>query len=488
MGDIYFTSNPSDFAKLEGLYVSERKPPGFIRGIDLSTVGLAGKCVRGPLTPQLITSSGDFENIYGTRDYGAGGAIRGGVWAAMLNKPFGSVVVRRVAASDATVASHIFSDVTPTAICTISASSVGAWGLGVTVGIETASDADANHFNIRASYLGREVVYKNIDLHGGADNSAVVIGSDPARFITLTKTVDGRPLNASSLLSTGGSDGTLAVADYNTALDDLAVYPGVGVVAITDIVPTVATMYAHLVTIASTVADRIFLTWAHAHGNTRAQEITAQAAAITTGSDRIWWCYNSPYTVDPRVSAEIQTGPDIWLASILSQIDIDVHPGAFETEAMLSGVTRLTNTSLSRGDLVALKAAGISTLERLANGFQFRSVVTTEVATPGLQEGTRRRMADFLQLSAANRLRSYVKQKNTPEIRALMAGELTAFSRQLQRASRVVADFEIDQKSVNNDTNRAAGEEHLLWRVKLVSHMLALVLETEISTGTLIAH
>jgi phage tail sheath protein FI len=112
-------------------------------------------------------------------------------------------------------------------------------------------------------------------------------------------------------------------------------------------------------------------------------------------------------------------------------------------------------------------------------------VVTTNL-NPGLTELSRRRMADYLQLSAASRLRYYVKQKNTPEIRNAMLAELMAFSRQLQKAGRVIEEFEIEVDTVNTDAQRAAGEEHILWRVRLIGHILALVLETEIATGTVI--
>src|SRR5262245_59775097 len=99
MPDIFFTTNPSEFSKLEGLYISERKPPGFITGRDLSTTGLAGRCVRGPTNPQIITNPGAFTDIYGSRDQGSGGTLIGQVWAALLNKAFGRLVVRRVVAS-----------------------------------------------------------------------------------------------------------------------------------------------------------------------------------------------------------------------------------------------------------------------------------------------------------------------------------------------------------------------------------------------------
>jgi hypothetical protein len=67
-----------------------------------------------------------------------------------------------------------------------------------------------------------------------------------------------------------------------------------------------------------------------------------------------------------------------------------------------------------------------------------------------------------------------------------MAGEITGFSQGLKDKQRVVEDYEIDQESVNNATQRGRGEEHLLWRVRLISHMLSLVFETDISTGTVI--
>ena len=67
-----------------------------------------------------------------------------------------------------------------------------------------------------------------------------------------------------------------------------------------------------------------------------------------------------------------------------------------------------------------------------------------------------------------------------------MAGELVAFSADLKDQSRIVEDFEVDSESVNTPNQRAQGEEHLLWRVRLIGHILALVLETEIATGTLI--
>lgn len=516
MSDVYFTTNPSDFSKLEGLYVAERGPTGFIRGADLSTTGLAAACVRGPSTPQTITSPGRFLDIYDGRDFGSGGAIVGQAWAALLNKQFGTLVIRRVIAANAVVASFTLETATGgagTPVLRVDASSAGAWGNLVGVSTVAASDGIGTHFDLITQYKGKQIRYPNLNINTALDdNTAIVVGSDVARYVTLTKLANGRPVNSTAstdgadangfilLGQTGiagftgvaGSDGALAVGDYNSGVNDLAGVPGISVVMVPEIVAgSAATFHSNLVTLTTTVADRIFLTWAQVHGQSVATEITQIGTQITTRSDRIVWCYNSAFTIDPTTSLEIQQGPHVWMGSILSQVDVDIHAGSSQTKMLLAGITRVTNTTLTRLDLISLKNAGISTLEMNRGGFQFRSALTTSLA-PGRTELARRRMADFLQLSASDRLASYVKGKNTPEERTGMAAELTAFSKQLMRSKRVIADdgpnsgFSIDQVSVNTPQQRQQGEEHLLWRVDLIGHMLSVVFETDISTGNVI--
>lgn len=508
MGDIYFTTNPAEFQQLEGLYISERKPPGFIRGADLSMVGFAGRCVRGPDAPQVIATSGEFLDIYGGRDQGSGGALLGNVWSALLNKPFGTFSVRRVRASDSVKASFTLEAAAGgagTPVLRVDASSFGAWGNLVGISVVAATDGNSNHFDLITQYLGKQIRLRNLDITTGNDNTAIVVGSDAARYVDLAKLADGRPVNnaattdgadangflllgqtVASYTSVAGAEGTLAVGDYNTGVNDLAAFPDVAIALVPEIVAGAsATFHSNLVTLAATVADRIFLTWSQVHGQSASTEITQINTQITTRSDRIVWAYNSLYTIDPQNQQEIQTAPHVWLACIMSQTDIDIHPGCADAVKFLAGATRVTNTTLQRPDLKLLKAAGISTVEKNKRGFQFHSVVTTSLDS-GRQELTRRRMCDFLQISAGERLAFYVKGKNTPEIRASMSGELTGFSQGLMDKTRVVEDYEIDQESVNTPAQRGQGEEHILWRVRLIGHILALVLETDISTGTVI--
>lgn len=510
MGDVYFTTNPAEFSQLEGLYVSEREPAGMIRGKDLGTVSMAGKAVRGPDAPQIITSAGQFVDTYGERDYGSGGTLIGEMWKALLNKPFGTLVCRRVRAADAVKASFTMETAGGgggTPVLRADASSVGFWGNGVGLLVEDATDGDADHFNLTVTWLGKSTLYQNMDISAtGVDNTLELLGGDVTNLITLTKLADGRPCNTSAIAeadaddyiylgmtaagftTVAGAEGTLVVGDYVDGLEDIAGFPNVAVCMVPEAVTgSAATFHSAMVTLAANAHDRIFLTWAQAHGQTVAAEAAQVGTQITTRSDRIVWCYNSPYTLDPKTDAEVQTAPHVWMAAILSQIDVDIHAGAFETVALLAGITRVTNTALTRADLKTLREAGICQLEGVPDGFQFRSAVTTSLVE-GKTELARRRACDYLQLSAASRLRYYVKRKNTATNRSLAAGELTAFSDDLRDRERVIEDYEIDQNSVNTPTQRARGEEHILWRVRLIGHILALVLETDISTGTIIEH
>lgn len=489
--DVFFTTNPSEFTKLEGLYINEKNPPGFIRGADLSVLGIGGVTVRGPSTPQTITSTQRFLDIYGGRDYGtAGGVLINEVWRSMLNKALGTIVVRRVVAADAIVGSkNLLATATP--IVRADATSAGAWAAaannGPTIAIEAASNANALHFNARVSYLGKETVYQNLNVQAGFDNLDEVVGLDVANPIRLVKLADGRPdtAAASALNTVVGTNGTLVGADYNAALTDLAVTQGPSIVVMAGASISQSTLNGTIQTQAALVADRIFLTWSGIHGQVPATEITSKSTHITTPSDRIVWCYNSPYTIDPETGLEIQVPPHEWMMSILNQNDVDIHPGAAQTTAQTAGIRRLTSEVLTRADLILLRNAGICTLEKLPSGIQFRSGITTTLEA-GKTEITRRRSTDFLQLSASDRLRYFVKAKNTVEVRAQMGGELVAFSQSLKDAGRIVEDFAVDQLSVNSDSQRAQGVEKILWRVRLIGHILHLVLETEIGTGVVI--
>lgn len=506
---VYFNTNPAEWTRVEGLYISERKNPGLIQGVSLSLPAIAGKCVRGPSAPMKITSIARFLEVFGGRDVANDETfpLYGEVWRASINKPMGAMVVRRVYASDAAIASidlETLANGSGTAVLRVAASSPGTWPMGsrLKTKVEAPSGGVSGKFNLRVSYLGEEVVYADLDIRTGTDNLLAVVGEDEGNWVVLTKLADGTPittgmsgLDSGGFIDVGetvgsfsnvvGTDGTVAAADYVSGLTDINAFKGVGITLVAEASPTHATLQAAIVAQAPTLSDRVQLAWSGIHGQAVATEITSKTTAITTTSDRIIWCYNSAKMLDPSTALLIDSMPHHWMAAILAQTDVDVHPGCDDTKKANASISKLRNESLSRADLIALREAGICALERDDDGFAFHSGVCTDNTATVQSEITTRRQRDFLQLSAAARVKSYVKTPSSVTRRRLMVGEIEAFCGSLMDDERIVEAFEV-LDNVTSDAQAGKGLRKILWRVRLIGHLLFIVLETDISTGTTI--
>lgn len=495
--DPFFTTNDSEIPLLEGLYIKERTPPAVIAGANLSATSICAETIRGPVGRAIeCTSPARVLQVFGGRDRGAGGAIANKLWLAMLNKQFGKVLVTRVAAAAAAPATHNFSDVVPTAIAKVDATSVGAWGGDVHAQcVVPSATGVAGQFDVIATYNGDTKKYIGFDFTGTNDNSLQIVGGDDANWIKVSKLAPGTPIAAASVALSGGADGTVADSDYTATNKGLEVAArakdsqGVGAGCVLVAEKMSAAIKTKIQALAPAASDRLFLVCPDSDSvddTTAATEV-----AGFTRSDRIVYCYNHPYTQDPDTATEVLTHPTAWLAGVLSQIDVDIHPGEEDTKALNAGITRLTFESMDRGQYKALKAAGICALEK-DGGFAFLSGVTTSM-TSGKEEITRRRMTDFLQISGAKALKNQVKKKNTLQRRKAIHGLLDGFCGDLQTAERVIdtpvdgsPGYQIDGEILNNDRDRGRGIERVLWRVRLIGHILELVLETEIGTQVVI--
>lgn len=508
-----FTTNDADITKLEGLYIKERTPPATIAEVSLSAVGVFGTTLKGPAGPIRITSEARFLEVFGG-GYLANVLVNN-VWKSLLNKGLSEIYVTRVSAAAAVKASYTLESAAGgagTALLRIDASSVGAWGNYVKWRVNAPTDGVSGRFNllIKDTLTGKVTTYENLDITTGVDNTLTVLGSDTdGNLITLTKLASGTPYTSipgtdgagavstedegytalgqtvASFTSVSGSDGTVADSDYfgtGKGLDLLATYPGIGVVYCAEYQS--ANLKSATKTFAATATDRVFLIGAN-DATVSESSAATDAASYRNNDGRLIYCYNHPYTLDPITGTEVQTAPTSWMASVLSNTDVDIHPGEEDTKRLLAGITRLTKPAITRADYVALKAAGVSALEVDLGQAVFVSGVTTSLVS-GKTEITRRRMADFLQLSVAEALRYSVKKKNTVARRNANVGMITAFLGGLKKANRVVEDFQVDGEILNTSLTRAQGIEKILMRVKLLGHMLYVVLETEIGTAVTI--
>jgi hypothetical protein len=502
----YFTTNDAEFSQLEGVYIKETNPPASVAEQSLNSVGVFGPTLKGPVGKAvLIGSEARFVDVFG------GGYLNGvninKVWTSILNKGFSSLYVARVYDPAAVKASFTCESAAAgggTTTIRIDASSVGTWGNYLKWRVYAATDGVSNHFivDIKDTITGKIWTYQNLDVVSG-DNLTETVGTDDARPVDLVKLNATRPVNSaastdgadadgytflgqtvSSFTSVAGTDGTIAEDDYygtGKGLDILATLKGVAVVYCAEF--THANLKAAMKTKAAASSDRIFLMGPATAGTSVADCITDVASYR---SDRVIYTHNFAYTVDPITGAEVQVRPESWMATIMANTDVDIHVGEEDTKRFLAGISRLYDESLTRADYVALKAAGISSMEIDLGSPVFVSGVVTDL-TPGKTEIARRRMADFLQLSAAYTLRFHVKKKNTEARRTAIGATLKGWLSGLKAQGRVVEDFNVDMDILNSPTDRDNGIQRILMQVDLVPHMLAIVLTTEIGTGVTIS-
>lgn len=469
----FITTNENEITRLEGLYIKERTPPAVLSGVNLSVVGIVGETVRGPVDRAIeINSEARFRAVFGWRDQGSGGSVVSKVWQAMANKTWGKLIIVRACAAAAATATVSFSSV-----LRVDAANPGTWANNATANIVDATDGDSNKFDCKITYLGNTYWFRNLNISGSNDNLSTVVGTDDGTPFRLTKLGSGRPSNASTALS-GGTQGSIADSDFTASgrgINVLSAYKGIGVQFIAE--RSSSTLRAKIATDAAAATDRLFLMCPN-------DETVSVSSAITDvasyRSDRIIYCYNAPYTLDGEAGAEMVTHPTAWMAAVLSQIDVDIHPGEEDTKKFLAPITKLYNEALTREDYISLKEAGICALER-DDGYCFVSGVTTSL-TQQYTQITRRRMADYLILSLGKGLKNQVKKKNTFSRRRGIVAMINAFLGNLQKAERVVEEFKVDGEALNTVQGRAIGKEAILVQVKTLGHILHLVLEPEIGT------
>jgi hypothetical protein len=501
----------SDAFGAPGIYVRELTPSRPIRATVAGKRGVIGQCVRGPVGRAIeITSYARFAEVFGERDYGAGGAIIGEVWKSLINKPFSPMVVVRAAAAAAVTASFTLETAAGgagTPVLRVDASSPGIWGNDVRVKVSAASDGDANHFNLEVKYLARSAKYQNLDISGTNDNTALVIGDDDGRLVTLTKLAAGRPVNnaigvdggdtegfinlgetVASFTSVAGTEGTIADTDFTAVGGPMEIvngYKGIGPRYVAGRSNSV--IKAKVLTLAASLNEGLWLICPDASN-------TAQATAITeVGTNRhkrLAYCFNHPVTLDPNTAQKITVEPHAWMAADLSQLDPDGHPGVEEAAEWKVGIIGLTLEGLQPGDYDALDLAGINALERNEDGnIVWVSGVTTSLVNNDRQiDG--RRTKDFLLSGITSRLKGSKYKPNTVERRESDRGALTAWFNGLARISRYIdksasgkAKASVSNGSdVNTDAGRAAGVQKTLVRATLIP--MNLVLNVLFEAGT----
>lgn len=241
-------------------------------------------------------------------------------------------------------------------------------------------------------------------------------------------------------------------------------------------------------------------------------EATALGAAApgvqATRDERTLYCYIGSNVYVPLIAAagmaanppgtgyvaftpdgNVNVGSDSLLASVMSQLNPEENPGQDTPFAtVVNGIETNPNVQgFQIGDYIAFKAAGICAL-RIDNGVAaFQSGVTSvdPGIYPQLATIARRRMADFIQDSLAQRAKSYSKKLNTFARRQAFANEVTQFLESLLSRNNPsfqrIGGYTVNTK-VNTVDSLGIGIFRLHIDVQTLSSMDSIVLETVIGT------
>lgn len=521
MPQIRFQSSTSDNFGAPGTYIQTRPVSAPVRGIFRGTTGFVGECVRGPVNRAVFCESYNrFTEIFGERDYGInGGALRGQIWWALQQKLFGKFFIVRAAAAAAVAASFTFETAAGgggTAVLTVAARSVGAHGNDIGVNIAAASNGVSTAFNLTTRLYKSVLLFENIDISTTNDNTLVVVGSDDATWITLTKVAPGRPSN--TVASADGADATGYVKLGQTGVSGFTGVAGAdGSIADSDF--TVAagpmeTMHAvrgcdvKLVTGRSNSAVKTKIFGLAPTANLSWWLICPDSATVTDTTwtteiagyrhKAIFPVYNHTYYIDPITTVKTLGEPHTQLAAVLSQTEPDVHPGVSDTATLNQGVVdlqfQLRDDQRDNLDLQGSTFINFDQDTDNNNVILFGNGRTASLTKNDSQIDGERSKA-FLISGLANRMRGDEKRPNTTLARARRKGafegwliELAKAERFVDRDEKLVPQFEVkNNDEVNTATDRKNGIQRDLVRVALIPKNLYLQLQIEAGTSVTIS-
>ncbi len=233
-----------------------------------------------------------------------------------------------------------------------------------------------------------------------------------------------------------------------------------------------------------------------------ARSTIAQPGMGAYRSDRVIYCYPGTCMFVPQIATRglsggtgftadgiVDVGFDSFVASCCSQINPEENPGQltdFMTQAL--GVERGNPDvqSMDQGDYEAFKAAGIAALTMEDGVATIQSgVVNVDPAVYANKKNiARRRMADFIQDSLAVAMKPFSKKLALATRRAECVGVVEAFLHSLKspgnKSAQRIDDYQIDARSGNTPNALAQGIFRIIIRVRTLSSLDVIVLETTI--------
>lgn len=493
-------TNLTQAGELDGVYIFEITPPGYISGQGNSIVGIAGEFERGPTDVVVdVGSTALMREIfggYGTAPSGSEStwkgfsgyrAVAGKVWPSGLR-------IVRVSRTDMATATLVIDLDTHVGAggkaLTVNASSQGAWGNQIAVTIDDASDASlTNGFSLRIVRGGESEFIDNLfaamsapQLAEAAKNIKLVTLSIGALADT---SKEAWPATAS--LATG-SDGTAAALPWTNAIASLAARREVSIMFCAEPDGTTVTFAALNAAMKATIAPASgttpFIRGVLSGPAGDDGPDTAEAAA-TYRSDRL--IYTWPWR-EQQYSEASPVHPDGILlvpansavASALANIDPMYDPASSRGTRFINACTvGLEFEGITRDTYVLLNRAGVCCLEFDPDlGFKVLNGVTTSLR-PGEENIHRRALADYFIKSLATGVKYYQNEPMTQDWKDNVRSSIASFL-ETEKALGRVESYEIDDISFNSPSTLSQGFYYVKIKIKTPQSARHIVLMPQI--------
>ncbi|MBI1291866.1 hypothetical protein GC173_11575 [bacterium] len=509
MAQPVYTNNLTDTTRLDGVYIFEQSPPGYVQGVGSNVVGILGDFDRGPVnTVVAIGSSAEFLRIFGGygvapsgqestwKGYSGFRAVAGKAWPA----PLLIVRAQRTSMVKASLAIPLVTHVEADSVVTTQgrtliamAAHAGNYGNRIAVTITEPADSSlTNGFSLLITLDDRSEVIANLHAAMTSQDLLAAIQNAGLNIIDSLRIADDDGAEAdewpAAAYLTGGSDGTVSAQGWTDAVDKLVARRDLNILCPAQpdgTTLTAATLNAYIKSAVAPTSGSQAPVIAVLSGPAGDDIDAAATAAALLRSDRIVYAWPHRYQVFPAANPQYPEGRllvpsnDVIacaLANIDPVLDITASQGAQYINAATAG---LEYDDLGRDDYIAAKDAGICALE-LDNDLGFRAVSgVTTLLTPGSELIMRRRTADHLNASIGRSLKFYQGQPITDPWKDEVVGTITDFLRDQQRIlggiQRVVA-FSIDIDSVNDESTLGQGIFRIKMEVRIPSPARYIVL------------
>lgn len=481
---IYYSTNPTDWTQIDGIYVNEINPPASVTGVGSGVTGIVSKLDWGSQnSPVPISSVQDLNTAFG---------YYSGLESQLTNLTFSSLYVVRASATG-----DVASTATLLTGAILNAKYKGSGGNFIQYSIQNPTSAVETKFKllIRMVWVtGLLTTTTNVETYDEVDFTT------PAGITAFTNTINSkslyctvgsitavtRPVNIAYTNFAGGTSGSPLTADYSTALNTLnnSVFPDivssdVGLIG-TDPVNTALYNYS----IGNN--NKIAIITINDNQTTALTEVTT----YTEPTGRIV-CVSGLVTKVDNYGRSVVMPVALMMAATLSSTSPAIDPAYVSNASFFSGVTSLSSAiPRQRSDYISLNAAGICAPEYdPLYGFKFKNGVTTQLVNADLRLIYTRRMTNYLERSISRYLVNFQNAPNTLDNRLAAKGAIISFIKLQQQFGLLPQgdnSYLVDVITPNTPAVLAQNMFIINYKQQLISSMRFIVLSIQVGASVTI--